>query len=368
MQQISVGKSTTLANVNSWLLNDSSDLHFRLTRDSDLLPFAEGPALNAIAALRDRARIHVSTAFDLDFRSQSVDLDCLSTIFGLQLLYYSVDVKDSAGRSLRSELLKVLWQRVVEGGGSLGSGAGRYIFFRDPDYVVPPCLRRETARDISPGNRFLSVLKETAVSFGAGKGFGNSKTETALLTFLYEAATNANDHGARPAIGVRGITARKLIFHTEEDLVARELPVMLKEYCSRTWSNRKDSHFIISFTVSDLGPGIQNTLRPIEGESEPNRLLRAFKSGESSKPTGTDTARGQGLTRILEAASAIQALLIITSARRLIYRDFSSEATVDESGLIIHPNELSVSAGTSLTLLWAPPRSSPDQQSLPLTD
>jgi hypothetical protein len=197
---------------------------------------------------------------------------------------------------------------------------------------------------------------------GARQGIGDSKAEENLLTFMYEAATNANEHGARQVIGVRGITARKMIFRTEQEMLSRDLPSMLRQYCQNIWADRKHSLLLLSFTVSDLGPGIQNTLPAIEGESSSERLLRAFRSGVSCKPTGSDATRGRGLGKIVDSAASIRALLIVTSANVLAYRDFSKQQTSSEPPeIVIHPKELSVSTGTSLTLLWEPPPSSPDQ-------
>jgi hypothetical protein len=250
---------------------------------------------------------------------------------------------------------------VINAGGCLGSGARQYIFFRDPDYLVPQCLG---FREMRPGQRFLDMLKRVARNLGAVEGFGDSKTEENLLNFLYEAVTNANEHGARSIIGIRGITVGKMIFKDEQELLKRDLPHMLTQYCRRAWAGRKSPLVLLSFTVSDLGPGIQNTLPSLAGESSRERLMRAFRYGVSCKPTGSDTTRGHGLTKILDSASTVRALLIITSANLLAYRDFSQEQKPYDGDIVIHQKELSVPAGTSLTLLWEPSPISPEQRTL----
>ena len=366
MEQISVGSATTLANVERWLDRPAPDVQIRLGRESRLLPFAEGPATNVIAALKQNTRIHVVTKFKIDFAQDLSDLGCLETPFGLQLLYNSTDVTDVRGLDCRTALLEAVWKKVLQKGGLLGSGDAQYIFFRDPDYVDPQCLRgARGGRSVLPARQFNWVLKQAATALGAGKGFGDSNVEEHLLTFLYEATANANEHGAAAATGFRGIAVRKIIFHREEELTQRDLPQSLLEYASRSWVSRVEPLVLISFTISDLGRGIQSTLAPIAGESERSRFLRAFLPGESCKPKGSDIARGQGLGKILYAASALKALIVLNSSSLLAYKDCSLADDGTGDLLTIHPRNLLVPAGTSITMLWAPPRISPDQQALP---
>ncbi len=358
MEQITVGSATTLANVERWLDRPPADIQIQLGRDSGLLPFAEGPAGNVIASLKKNTRIHVVTTFKIDFAKDLHDLGCLETPFGMQLLYNSTDVKDARGQDCRTALLEAVWKKVLQKGGMLGSGDAQYVFFRDPDYVAPECLRVVLDGGTAlPARQFNSILKRAA-TFLAGKGFGDSNAEEHLLTFLYEATANANEHGAAAATGFRGIAVRKIIFSREEELATRDLPQALLDYARRCWKGRSGSLVLLSFTISDLGRGIQNTLAPIPDESERSRLLRAFLPGESCNPKGPDIVRGQGLGKILRAASALKALIVLNSSSLLAYRDCSQPNETPGGPLTVHPANLLIPGGTSITIMWAPPMDS----------
>lgn len=127
-------------------------------------------------------------------------------------------------------------------------------------------------------------------------------------------------------------------------------------------SNREFT--LVSFTVSDLGPGIHRTLPPQDDESSWLRLLRAFKSGESRKPAGIEVARGQGFSTMLNSLHALKGLLFVKSAELIGWRDGNLLQELDTPVLTRQVHSTSSLVGSSVSLSWVLPTTSPDQKLL----
>jgi hypothetical protein len=258
-----------------------------------------------------------------------------------------------------------LWSSVQRAGGELGDGRRRYIVFRDPDYSVPHCLRHSSTKSFPIPSEFESLVRKICLKLTGEGTAGLPLSESSLITFLYETVRNSHEHGRYDAMGrlvagIRGVIAEKYIFETAESAFERkDLPMPIKTYLSHVWPVRVGRQratgtrkkLLLSFTVSDFGQGIQNTLSPVEGETPWGRLNRAFAPGESRKPVGNDLNRGLGLAKVWRAASRLKAFLFVCSADLIGYRDFSGSSPVagpllEKAGCA--PGRL----GTSITLVW----------------
>jgi hypothetical protein len=108
----------------------------------------------------------------------------------------------------------------------------------------------------------------------------------------------------------------------------------------------------LAITVSDLGAGIHGTLLPREGESDFDRLIRAFRVGESSMPEGADIERGKGLDSILEACETTKALLLVFSRDLCAFFDATVQNRAQRSLLSRYQQwEGLKQCGTSLSLV-----------------
>ena len=198
-----------------------------------------------------------------------------------------------------------------------------------------------------------------------------SPTEDQITTFLYEAAHNSHEHGRLSStneglIGFRGIIGSRLL---QEDLTKRDgfprVYAALSAFEQRLSRLQGKSIVLLAYTVTDFGRGIQHTLPPKDvNETLEQRLIRAFKSGESRKTHGTATSVGEGLDKMLAASRTLGAFIFVHSAGLLAFADFS-DAQDASLGQFLQQN-IQVSAtniGTSVTVIW-PKQPNPDQLSL----
>jgi hypothetical protein len=211
-------------------------------------------------------------------------------------------------------------------------------------------------------DRFAAVMFEQARNLGAG-GFAKrrySLSEEDSITFLYESARNSFEHArvdgaGMPIQGVRGILVEKLVFGSQAEMAARkDIADFQKQYLTRIWNTLSPAKRVITYSVVDLGPGIQWTLPSANASESPMaRLERAFRPGQTRKSHGLDMEAGMGLSKLYAAARRVRALLIVRSAELTCVLDFSQSATSSEIGLRELPGTPSCgSIGTALTLLW----------------
>lgn len=368
-------KSVTLEEIHDWTPDSVGDVIFQITRESAFSLLAEGVAIGKLHELwRSGTNLVVRTTFpihvDTLFRRipEVGGLGLLATAFGLALASKASSVLDSSGREVSDSLFSALWATVHKVGGVLPAGAKQYVLFRDPDYSIPQCLREDGRRTFPRLGRFRSLLARLGSEITYGKGLGASHAEAQLVTFLYEAALNSDEHasGSSGAVqGIRGIIIEKTLYHRWAGLDDRpQVPDLIKPYIRRTWENTEGDLMFSSYTVADLGPGIHRTLPEKANESSWDRLNRALLPGESRKPRGSGLSVGQGFTQILRAARDLRAFLFIRSAEMSGFKDFSRPAEQIESPLSRFAESMHGCVGSSVSLLWPFPEISPDQMQL----
>ena len=360
MNKVQLKKGISTDDISRWG-HDSGDLLIKATRDSKFAAFCEGIALGKLSELRNNAsNIRLLTTFPIlptvDSTGTS-DLGILDGLFGLSIAYGGASVIDPNGTDQRKPLLDTLWNHVQETGGVLGDAKKCSIVFRDPDYSIPKCLRVGNRNSFPEPQLFKSVLKKIGSEIGAERNFGLSMIEDDVMTFLYEAARNSHEHARwdsdhRAIKGIRGMSVEKYKFSSKSEIDKRsDIPPLLSKYfCLSLESSRRN--IFLTFSVTDLGPGIHNTLPARPGEGAWERLMRAFLPGQSRKPTGSDINRGMGLKKMLDAARRLRAFLFVRSAELLGYLDFSTTASGPSQTLSVWPGAEPGNAGTSITIVW----------------
>lgn len=376
MAEIEIKKWTTLADILSWDCGEGDQVSIRVFRDASFELFAEGALIAALQALRAKAAsIKVSLNYDMAkvLASPSDDSlwpDVLNGLGGAALVHSADQITDPSGEDLTERIKEISWiERIVKHDGVIGDGKKQSIICRNPGTPVPRCLREGAEVTIPTRLKFERLLRKLGVGLGAANirtenRFLDSATEDELSGFLFEAFRNAIEH--RPdkcPPGVWGVTIEKLAVGNESEIESRaQIPKILHSHLKTAWSEgrRSKSMFVLCVTVCDYGPGIQNTLPPLEGESQKNRLLRAFRRGVSRKPKSGSPDWGQGLPNILDTAKALKALLFVRSAGEVALADGGS---TDPSWTSLSGPGMSADhiAGTSLTVTWAVTNENPDQ-------
>jgi hypothetical protein len=363
---IKLGPYTSVRTTSTWLGGGRAGA-FSVFRNSGFGLFAEGVALGVLRSYSDTKK-----PYELSLRfpfaeagpGAPVERSPLSSLFGLSAVYGAGRITDSSGLDIQSEVLRRLWSSIQDAGGEVGDGKRRYVIFRDPDYSVPHCLRHSSTKSFPIPSEFESLVRQIFLKLTGEGTAGLPLSESSLITFLYEAVRNSHEHGRYDAhghvvAGIRGIIAEKFIFENAESTVERkDLPAPIKTYLARVWpttatrglTKERGKKLFLSFTVSDFGQGVQNTLPPIEGETPWGRLNRAFAPGESRKPRGDDLNRGLGLAKVWRAAARLRAFLFVCSADLIGYRDFSGGSPVT-GPLLERAGYTPGRLGTSITLV-----------------
>ena len=381
-------QNTSFSDIAAWTA--SEDLCFILTRESGFELLVEPFALSRLYDLSRRGvRVSLEVLYDvppLDSLAAGnvAGLGLLASLFGLALLQIAQSVTYGAGRRLITDQLRyAVWELVISSKGRLGSGDYVVILSRDPDMPLPAVLRDASrsadARAFPLRGPFATLLRTIGKEMGIATDIAAAPVEEALITFLYEVAKNAYDHGrfshAGAALrGVRGIVIQKLRARSlEEFLTRRTLPLQLKTYLTRLAAPISGVGVLAAVSVVDTGLGIHRTLLGKPGESEWERLGRAFLPGESSKPIGIE-GRGQGLNHVIDAltsCTALRAFLQVRSANMLAYRDFTDQSVGTDAGPYalrrLGDDLRTDTSGSSLTLVW-PVLESPNQVDLPFTE
>lgn len=338
-----------------------------MVKDFGFSLFAEGVALGILRGYASANRpyeLSLSFPFTSAAPDSVMDETPLGSLFGLSAAYGAHRVIDSRGVEVQTQLLEALWSSVQRGGGEVGDGKRRYLVFRDPDYSVPHCLRHSSAKSFPIPSEFELLIRQMCLKLTGQGTAGLPSSESSVITFLYEAVRNSHEHGrydknGQLIPGIRGVIAEKYIFESAGSMMKRkDLPDAIKGYLARLWQAKPGSssgehrkRMFFSFTVSDFGQGIQNTLPAVVNESSWVRLNRAFSPGESRKPHGDDLNRGLGLAKVWRAAARLKAFLFVSSADLMGYKDFSGETAVT-GPLLEKAGSTPGRLGTSITLLW----------------
>jgi hypothetical protein len=364
MTEISLNQHIAIGDLSPWLSVKTPRVTFRLTKAASFDPGIEGVAIGVLRHLvLSGMSIHVKCAFrpvDDHGRPQGI----LDGLFGVHLLFAArtAIIEGDEREDVRATIVQNIWKYVRANQGDIGDGRKRSIIFRDPDYSIPECLRESVAARFPLPNKFNSLLTKMSRHIAGTAGeLSDLPAEEAVASFLYEAALNAHEHARRvsdeaaaPPTVIRGVILEKLFFNSQNELHRRgSLSTDLREYLVRVWSSGPTHMSFLSATVADLGPGIQNTLTALPGESSWERLNRAFRSGVTSKPEVPDRGLGEGLTHILDAALRLKAYLIVTSAELVGIRDCSCADAVREGQFLrASACDWTKSVGTSLTVIW----------------
>ena len=400
MAKLRLRKNMTLADLTSWVGAD--DTLFAVLREASFAFLAEPLAIAHLYQLyREGNQIDTEILYELpdleiidkpttpltvqdESGTPTSKLGVINTLFGLCLLDTTATIVAGSRRTEISDQLRTaVWKLLSSSRGLIGSGDYVAIVSRDPDMPLPPVLR-ETLR--AAGTRefpyrltFTNLLKTIGREMGIASDLTTSPLENALVTFLYEVAKNAHDHARTTSdglslSGIRGVIVQKLRGLSLDELRSRPaFPDQLKAYLSRAWSPSSAPGVLIAITVVDTGPGIHRRLESKAGESDWERLGRAFLPGESSKPQGV-TGRGQGLHLVLDGFAScekLRAFLFVRSANLLAYRDFTDQdfsAAHRDKPHALQPwdQEIPGGIGTALTVLWPVVRQ-PESEHAPST-
>jgi hypothetical protein len=362
---------TRLENLGEWRAALGQPVTFKVTRESSFVPSLEGVALGLLGELADacQGQLEIDCDYLRNGGETPADLGLFDSLFGLSLVSRAARFRGD-DHDLRSRLLATIWGKALDGRVGGPQGSRSYLICRDPDGSGPAGLRA-TDGEFPMRDHFRAALRRGLIALRFSKGL--SESEEDLVTFLYEAARNAYEHGrvsrtGEPVRGYRGVVTER--FEVPSDASARPDPVLpeyLQRYVARESSSIPGTRIFFSFTVADVGAGIHHTLPSRPGESPFDRLVRAFLPTESRKPHGGDMEVGLGLARVQASAQRLKALLFVKSSELLAVADFASGTRVEGSPLqrIDDVGEQdSRSRGTALTLVWPRTPAGGDQPSL----
>jgi len=371
-----IGPDTGVLPIAKWHARSGEPCVFSITKNATFSPFAEAIALAKLTDLFDAGatiqtrlegvHLDLSNADTLFRTSPSI----LFGLFGIHLAYVSTTVVDYSARNVRDELIRTLWTEVgrrIEGvrgatrkvGGALVGRQKISIVCRDPDYPIPDCLREKEVTGLPTGAKFhdmyLRLVRDTSQQDSFRLPAGNRD----LTTFLYEAFTNAHEHGRvrkhrTSSCLIRGILFERIGMHRFEAAHARRaLEGPLRDYILRMRAAPDPSAGFLAVSIIDVGLGIHNTLPARKNETPWERVNRAFRVGESCKPIGADIQRGNGLELVLSACESLRALLLISSGSELGFFDGSNAKRGGDNALKRFSDWCECkSCGTSLTIVF----------------
>ncbi|HYC57151.1 MAG TPA: hypothetical protein VEL28_19630 [Candidatus Binatia bacterium] len=355
--------------VRDWVASTENTITFKIHRGSEFAVFAEAAALARIHELQSGGvEIHLDFAFGSvdEFATTffSTGLGAVSGLFGVALILSAGSIQ-FRGVAAHTTFADRVWEEVMNRQADITSYLKRHVVFRDPDYALPKCLPRRSIVEFPFPTAFKEFLRRATSEIPEfkGRGIGAGKYEDRLLTFLYETARNSHEH-ARPNVPnrrlshIRGITLEKRTI--AELLKSPGTPQLLNEYLLKVDGAARS---VVLMSVSDLGPGIQETLPSLQLETPWDRLVRAITTSATSKPSGGDEGnRGLGLPNVVNAAQRLRAFLFFSSAGQQAYADCSLPA--ERFTLTPWPEPSPTSVGTAISLLWPIVNESADQEEL----
>jgi hypothetical protein len=231
--------------------------------------------------------------------------------------------------SVCSDAFKVLLASVYKSKeGIFGAGNSMSVVCPDHVFSLPPALTRlgDGSDEYPAPSAFQQLLARLVNRMGFQRLLGSAE-ESSIISFIYEALRNSQEHGisadpVRRRRSTRALIIEKLVL--QGDISQRQLSPELKEYLERIVEyRRRDLGLgVVCLTVADQGDGIQATLPSKGEETSVQRLARAFEPGESRKPVGI-VSRGLGLASVVASAHRLQALVRITSGPLQVGQDFS---------------------------------------------
>jgi hypothetical protein len=329
MNEIYLTSNTSLNDVLNWHVREGT--RFVLTRTAGFETGVQGVALSALRTLaQSNDTIQIACDFSEPSDHESVADSPFGSPFVFSLARLTSDIRFGPERQSASKNFKtLLGSSYIRSGGEFGTGKEQSLLCVDPRFPIPDRLRPEHSNktpEFPPPSIFAREIRRMVKSMGFTQILSSSAEEP-LITLIYELFKNTFEHGI-PATGRSGRSTRAIILEKivlqGSDISKRQLSSDLKNYLQRI--NEGDPKRlklgVLCLTVTDQGNGIQATLPALDGETEIERLIRAFRENESRKPVGA-VARGQGLTRALKAAFDLNAMIQVCSNGLNGSQDFS---------------------------------------------
>lgn len=358
---------TSIEDACQWDCQSGDDVEFRIKRDSGVKLFATGALIAAIHRLRGKAS-NLTIRCDFAFPTDVIHTGNMHqwpgfflTLAGVALLHSANHLLDSSGADLSSTAFDSMWRQILtKSGGIVGDGKNQSLVSREFDSPIPEAVRSSEINSLPSRREFELVLGQLGQGLGAGKKFFGSSTEAAVSSFMFETFRNSIEHAIPTSEGIWGVLVEKVMLQSTEEISRRgQIPAFVRDFVAQSF--RKREAFWICVTVADFGAGIQNTLPPLQGESDWARFIRAFERGVSRKPTSGSPNRGQGLANIINAAARLGGCIFVNSAgiAALNQADRSEPAW---SKIVTSPNL----RGTSVSVFWPVSGDSPDQETLNL--
>jgi len=279
------------------------------------------------------------------------------------LLRFAQRVKDAQGDDRSEEISAVQTAALRQMGGELWRGDERCVVVDDRfGAPPPPRLFRERedpeGEDVGyVGRRVRSVIRRMGLPLIADA--------ESVVEFVREAVENTTDHAIRDlekrrVSGLRFFQARRigLAQHHPEGLAATTTGSVVAEYLERWRSlappEERRSSYLVEMTIADCGLGIAAQLYRDENiytnssAAELEVLLRATRRDESSKSASV-AGRGQGLSKMREAAAELHGIVVVRSGRFELAADTSEATPPGQDGW--HVAEQPFLRGTSVSLL-----------------
>jgi len=332
--QIKLSEHTSPEDVAKWPNPRDKEVLFVLARASSFEAGAEGLAHSFLAsALQISGDIYLNCEFSQPQNDKEFFSTVLASTFGYTLIRATTQIKFAGAKVNSMESFRIFAGKLYDHNrGVIGLGDRVELIAFDPKRSIPKALLIRPHSIDQDGLPLPSAFQADLLKILAGMGLpeiGSQSTLPTLISFVYELFLNTLQHGlpkneVRLMNSTRGIALTKIAFSTQQ-LVTRKISTPLRQYLERIaeMQKRETNLLVVCISVMDMGDGIQNTLPSSSVEETAHaRLARAFKVGESRK-AGSSIERGLGLHKVVEAAFRLGARLQVSSAGKILVKDFS---------------------------------------------
>jgi hypothetical protein len=366
-RDIAIGPHVTFSAVKAWTY--APRLRVSVVSAPAFEAGVMGIAMARLSAFVNRgARISLTLQKDLPKEAQDFERTIWCSPFGFLLLLIAHD-SFLADKPLDMQLVKKLaFDNYRQQLGGIGKGNQIHWISIDPAIPLPPILPLSEEKGFPTPSDFAELISTSVQRMGTF--VLSSVTEQPIASFIYETARNSYEHGRIDSAGsttrgIRSISLERLIFANRGEVSQRNLPDHLKTYFRTLFNDGRFGRQVFCLSIMDQGLGIQGTLPSMPHETSVQRLSRAFRDGESSKPQG-EANRGLGLSNVLFAARDLGALLQIYSAGLFVYQDFLNP---DDKYPALAPSVIDEAKGadlqgTVISLFIPQHETSPDQKEL----
>lgn len=332
---IRLSRNISAQDVEGWTEPLEEPMRFVVFKSCAFEPEAEGLALSYLArAVEVGASISLHCEFELPTTSMEFYSTLLSSIFGYTLIRSCQAAFFLGSEADEKAALRSFSGRTYDDNlGVVGLGNEVRLISFDPKRPIPKALLSSTEALDRQGLPLPSAFHQDILKILGGMGLQEIASPTTLpvlISFIHELFINTCQHGLPQSekigsISTRGIGLSKIAYSIPQ-LHTRQISVHLREFLERIaeMQKKQSNLLVVCISVMDMGVGIQHTLPPLKDveETASERLLRAFKLGESRKSNAT-TESGAGLHRVVEVAHRLGARLQVSSAGIRLVKDFS---------------------------------------------